>query len=254
VPRPTWTSEFAKLLWLPPSGEAGKGVRIALLSLLACAALVACQAGGLPQDPISLKVQWFSFVDGGDIRAGCHAGSGDRYRLIYNARFQEQVRVYEITAYDGGGVINAYASNPGLTLYQTQRGLTYGWQKSQDRLDAANMATFRKALAESDFYGPTPRGLELFSPEFYWVVMACEGGRFHYNAFAHPGWSFDRLTFPKLLFAHDFTGVRVNKPRPVPAGDRLTALGGGVGEPQDRAQAFRLVVGDNGLAGRQALF
>ena len=228
--------------------------RFVTLCLLLCTALVACRASGLPSNPLSVKAKWFSFVDGQDIRESCSEGEPDRYRLIYNARFQEQVRVYEIFAYDGGGIINASTTNPGLTLYQTERGITFGWQKSQERMDASDMAAFRRALQDSGFYGPTPKGLELYSSEFYWVVMACERGRFHYNAFAHPSPAFDHLSFPRIVFQHDSTGVRVNKPRPVPASGRLTAMGGGPGEPQDRAQAFRLVVGENGLAGSQTLF
>ena len=60
--------------------------------LLLCLVLVACRSeGGVPGNPLGIKLQWFSFIDGDGFRDRCVLGAADRYRLIYNARFEEQV-------------------------------------------------------------------------------------------------------------------------------------------------------------------
>lgn len=224
-------------------------------ALLVGLLLLGCRAdGGVPGNPIGIKLQWFSVLDGDDFRDGCGTGSPDRYRLIYNARFEEQLRVYDVTDYGNEAILLARAVAPGFVLTQGRDALDFGWQKSKARLSSQEFAEFRRRLRESGFQEPTPVGLELFSPDFYWVGMSCEGGTFHYTAYARPSPAFDALTFPEFLFAHDQTGLAVNRPRRIPASERLRALGGGMGPPEDRYPAFRMVVDEEGIEGNYALF
>ena len=216
-------------------------------------ALAACMADGVPGDPVSMKFQWFSYLDGADIRESCGPGAHDRYRLVYNARYNEQVRTYEVAVYEQSGRVVARATSPGLSLYQTDAGLDFGWQTSERRLDPGETERLRKALRESGVYDPTPVGLELLSWGFYWVVALCEEGRFHFNAFVYPSEAFERLSFPDFLFAHDGTGVRVNPPRPTPGGERFRALGGGPGGRDEFDRGFLLRVRENGLRGTTPL-
>jgi hypothetical protein len=216
--------------------------------------LAACRADGVPANPIGIKLQWFSFLDGDGFKDRCAEGDPDRYRLIYNARFDEQVRVYDVTQYGEEGILVARAVSPGFVLTQAQGFLDFGWHESKARLSAAEFAEFRRRLQQSGFFEPTPVGLELYSPDFYWVGMSCEEGRFHYTAFARPSPEFEALTFPEFLFAHDETDIRVNPPREIPASERFRATGGGVGPTEDRDPAFRMVVDEDGVAGNYALF
>ncbi len=224
-------------------------------ALLVALLLLGCRAdGGVPGNPIGIKLQWFSFLDGDDFRDRCGPGWPDRYRLIYNARFEEQVRVYDVAAYGSEAILLARAVAPGFGLTEAREGLDFGWQKSKARLSPAEFSEFRRRLRESGFYEPTPVGLELFSPDFYWVGISCEDGAFHYTAFARPSPAFAALTFPEFLFSHDETGLAVNPPRDIPASERLRALGGGLGPPEDRYPAFRMVVDEEGVEGNYALF
>src|SRR5215813_10182543 len=65
--------------------------------------LAACSYRGDIDNPVVRKVSWFSYLDGTDIRVACTEGAQDRYRLVYNARYEEQLRSYEVVADGGGG-------------------------------------------------------------------------------------------------------------------------------------------------------
>src|ERR1700751_6126832 len=67
------------------------------------AGLAACSYRGDIDNPVVRKVSWFSYLDGTDIRAACTEGAQDRYRLVYNVRYEEQLRSYEVVADGGGG-------------------------------------------------------------------------------------------------------------------------------------------------------
>ena len=231
------------------------GVALFFPALVVALSLVGCRAsGGVPGNPIGLMAEWFSFLDGDDIRDGCRPGSGERYRLIYNARFQEQIRVYDLTRYgQEEAILVARAVHPGLN-FSSPQGFDPGWKRSQSRLSPQEFSEFRRRLEQSGFHDPTPVGLELFSTDFYWVGISCEDGKFHYMAYARPSPRFDALTFPKFLFDHDDTGLAVNPPRNVPASERLRAQGAGVGRAyDDTSPLFRFVVDKNGIKGNYGL-
>jgi hypothetical protein len=231
------------------------GLAQTLALLLAGLLLLGCEADGVPGNPLGIKLQWFSFLDGDDFKRQCDAGEPDRYRLIYNARFEEQVRVYDVTQYGDEAILRARAVAPGFVLTATRDSLDFGWQESKARLTPAEFAEFKRRLQQSGFFAPTPVGLELYSPDFYWVGMSCEDGAFHYTAFARPSPEFEALTFPEFLFDHDETGLRVNPPRDIPVSERLRAKGGGMGPVRERGQspAFRMVVDEDGIAGDYGL-
>ena len=69
--------------------------RFAIL-FLAVAGLSACSyKGGDIGNPFHRKFHWLSFLSGEDMAASCDATTPDRFRLVYNAIWGEQVRVYE---------------------------------------------------------------------------------------------------------------------------------------------------------------
>ena len=70
-------------------------------------------------------------------------------------------------------------------------------------LSSRDIDALDAALAESGFFQPAPSGLYLRSEDFFWVGVACIGGRLTFNAWKYPSSRFDNLTFPRLLFAWD---------------------------------------------------
>jgi hypothetical protein len=208
--------------------------------------------------PVTRKFQYFSYLGGDDIRNGCLAGAPARYRLVYNGIYDEQVRTYELrrnasgsgasleTLVFGGGGNLAAGFNP-LDPTGPWRGVSSQVQLGQD-----DYLALIRAIEASGFGEPAPVGLTLPSWGFYWVVAACADGRFHYNAWLHPGERFDRIQFDRILFRLDGTRVAVNPPRRLNAAEHVLASGADRNDPT--VSTFDVKVGENGLVGNLAIF
>ena len=225
--------------------RAGAGIVLLLLS--------GCAYDG-SGDPVSRKFSWFDYLGGGDIRAACAAGAADRYRLVYNAIYVEQVRTYDLSVNpDGSGTLQSRVfGSPKLSAFSIGgiSDLTSPWRGEavSRRLDAAAVAALDADIAASGAYGPAPEGLRLDSDRFYWTVAACKGGVFRFNAYQWPSDRFAALKFPERLFAWDETGVTVHPPR-----EADTREIHGSNNPEGAAR-FTVEVGANGLMGAQPLF
>jgi hypothetical protein len=200
--------------------------------LMLLAALVGCSL----DNPLGRSLGWFSYLDAADIRAHCVKGTGERYRLVYNGLWGEQVRSYDVAAAPGDTSASLAARvffpenlnqinllDP-LELYRGQRGTV--------ALKPTDMAGFREALRASDFEAATPRGLILRSNEFYWTAAACRDGEFHYNAYLYPSERFSAIRFDRWLFERDPTGVSVAPPGRA---------------AEDQHVYFEMMLGANGL-------
>jgi hypothetical protein len=224
-----------------------KGRRVVGLALACAAALAACTL----DNPLGRSLGWFRYLDAADIRDVCAARAGERYRLIYNAVWGQQVRSYDIAAGpgDGGATLAIRVFFPEnlndvdlldpLALY---RGRT-----ATVALSPADLAGFRDALHASDFDGATPQGLVLRSDSFYWTAASCRDGVFHYNAYAYPSPRFAALHFDRWLFAHDPTGVPIAAP--VPVGPRPQQNYRATDTAPAPNTVFDMTVGANGLVG-----
>jgi hypothetical protein len=166
-------------------------------------------------NPIVRKVGWFSYLDGNDIREVCAKGGSERYRLVYNGQYDEQLRTYELyVSQDGSGILNARALNGGAPLQVSTSDpfAPWDWKQSQVKLTAAEVADFRALLKESGYGGGAPQGLKLHSRDFYWVVAGCQNGNFQYDAWNNrpqsmaPG-GFSQIKFVNFLLKHDQTGL-----------------------------------------------
>ena len=200
-------------LWIRPFGlwkVCGGSAFLALL-LAACAAL--------SDNTVQRSLGWFNFLNGTDIKQGCAPGAGDRYRLVYNAIWGEQVRVYEIIAPPPGfgpailttrvmfpENLNQIDLRDPLQLFRGKGGTV--------ALSPAEMAELRQRLRQSGYYDAAPEGLTLPSDGFYWVVSSCEDGLTHFNAYLWPSPRFDAIAFADWLFMRDPSGVAVAPPRP----------------------------------------
>lgn len=197
----------------------------ASLSLVVASTIAACayQAGD-ENNPLLRKITWFSYLDSGDLRTSCTAGSPDRYRLVYNGHYQEQVRTYDIsTADDGSASLHQHvfgeANLAGLEADASSaaaflKSVAQPWQGVEftRRLSAQQVADLKAGLAAS----PAPSvGLELASYGFYWIAAACSDGVFSYKAWKWPD-GFENTAFVAPLMAVDPSDRPLNPPRKVP--------------------------------------
>lgn len=177
-----------------------------------------CVAQGPSDNPVERSLTYFSYLNGDDLRAKCVEGSPDSYRLVYNAVWSEQVRLYDIIQdNDRSGAMMEIRVLPGRAnlLSVDLRDPAGPWRGTSalSRLAPADIAELNAALAASGFDGPTPDGKFLRSDSFYWLVGACRNGKFHFNAWDSPSAAFDRVGLLPVLLKHDRTGVAPNPVR-----------------------------------------
>ena len=208
-----------------------------------------CTYRGDIDNPVLHKATWFSYLDGTDVRTACTQGAPDSYRLVYNGRYEEQLRSYEITPDGAGGAYLVARAKGRANAFDISLGdvlAPWRWQRSQARLSPVEFQQFVTLLEQSDQFAGAPVGLRLFSGDFYWVASACRDGAFHYHAWAFSNDGFTRVRFAEFLFKHDQTGLAVNPPRKIPASEFL----GPQGRQEDQTQIrFWLQVHEDGLGG-----
>ncbi|CCG42070.1 hypothetical protein [Magnetospirillum molischianum] len=184
------------------------GLCLALvLSLCACT-----YDGGDIGNPFTRKVQWYSFIGGDDIQASCAAGSAEQVRLVYNAVWGEQVRIYE---WDGGTRdLRIRVIGPGNLTGLTSDDILAPWRAVETRvpLSAEARTGLDTALAEAGGFGPPAVGLDLPSHGYYWAAATCRDGRFTFTGWRWPSDSFAAARFPALLFALDPSRAEVRPP------------------------------------------
>lgn len=199
------------------------------LSIIAVLALpfvlAGCATRGSNNDsPVARNLSWFSYVGGQDIRAACTAAAAgpEHYRLVYNARYNDQVRVYDITALpSSGGALLSARVRGGTQVAALELGDPLApWQTrlNQRRLGKTETEALISALEASDAFTPTPAGRRLNSATYFWVVSACREGRFTLSVFEHPSTDLGTPAFVKPLAKLDPSNV------PFPAPQALDAL------------------------------
>ncbi|MGE5516165.1 MAG: hypothetical protein ACM31D_10130 [Bacteroidota bacterium] len=185
--------------------------------LAAAAALASCAwTGGDIGDPLERKAHWFSFVEGTDIRDTCAAGTPDRFRLVYNGVYEQQLRIYELDALRRLLVIRVVS--PGSTSRLSSDDLLAPWRavEAKVQLDEAGYNRLVGAFAKGGMFAPPPVGLELPSHSYYWTAATCHDGRYGFTAWKYPSAAFAAMGFDADLFALDTTGVAVNQAKEIP--------------------------------------
>jgi hypothetical protein len=231
--------------------------RLGVLTILVLTGGCTYREGGVGS-PISRKFQYFSYLGGDDLRNGCVAGAPARYRLVYNANYDEQVRTYDLrrNAPGGGATLTTQVFGGGGNLAAGFNPLDpqgpWRGSSAQTQLDEATYLQLIRTIEASGFGEPAPSGLSLPSWAFYWAVAACANGQFHYNAWLYPTQRYERVQFDKILFAQDKTGVAVNPPRHLNEAEYRLRSGAYKDDPT--YAPFEVKVGDNGLVGNAALF
>ncbi len=224
--------------------------RAAAAMIAAALTLAGCAYTGGVENPVARKLSWFSYASGDDLKRRCGPGSLDQYRLVYNANWHEQVRTYDLrrsVIVGGGGVlfVHVFGGSASMARFSFD-DVTAPWsgESSQTRLDEPVYQALVGAIADSGFQQEPPAGVRLDSWDYYWLVSACVGGRFHFNAWKYPSDRAAAIRFDNPLFARDTTGVPVKAPRHVDSAEaRYTA-------ERDEVYTFQLMVGRDGLANR----
>jgi hypothetical protein len=219
---------------------------LAVLGLL-LSALVVCTASGPANDPISRQFTWFSYLKGDALRAQCLAGSAPRYRLVYNADWQRQVRTYDLMPEPGSGatVVETRVFGAGLisgSISLSNPSASLGGERSSARISMAQLADLDRALTASGFERAAPKGRRIWSDTFYWGAIACRNGQIQFNVFDEDMLGFDGLPFAAAIRQFDRTGVAFPRPS---EGYRQRSLVGGQGV--DEPARFQIQVGENGL-------
>jgi hypothetical protein len=219
-----------------------RGRKPALCAIVA-AVLAACTYNGADiGNPLERKTSWFSYVGGDDIRATCDAGTPDRFRVVYNGIWGQQLRMYEV---DGlRRVLNVHVTRSGNLMHFTANDLTAPWKAAEARvpLDAVAYDQLIAAYTADGMFAPPPVGLDLPARSYFWTAAWCKDGRFGVTAWKYPSAAFSALTFDRLLFAQDTTGIAVVRAAPVPL-DPLWESEARQGKVTD----FQLTVGKSGL-------
>lgn len=211
--------------------------------LFGAAVLGACTyQGGDIGDPLTRKAQWYSFVAGDDIRQTCATATPDRYRLVYNAIYDDQIRIYQTDSLRR--IVDARAISQGNASRLSLDDLLGPWraQASSAQLDQPGYDALVKSFADSGMFAPPPVGLDLPSRSYYWTAALCKDGKFSFTAWKHPSARFDALTFPPALFSLDATGVPVNQAKDVPFDPLWEQKAKNLETP-----VFTLTVGANGM-------
>lgn len=212
-------------------------------AILALSALAACAyRGGDIGDPVVRKFHWFSFVEGEDIRASCRQGTPDRYRVVYNGIYHEQLRIYELDSLRRILIVNVTGDADASTIDPEDPAGPWRAHEARIPLDDQSYRRLTGDFAAAGMFGPPATGLALPARSYFWTAAFCRDGRYGFTAWKHPSPAFDALAFDDILFTLDTTGVPVRPAGPVPF------------DPQweDRARHnevadFTLKVGTNGL-------
>ena len=227
--------------------------RLLTLGLPGIAVFLAACAYQPTDNPAVRKFSWFSYLNGDDLRSACTADNPGQYRLVYNGIYVEQVRTYDLKASADGAEMRVQVTGKAdlRDISVEEAGdLMNPWRGTIEtvHLRPSDLDLLKRSLRSSGAFEPVAPGLQLSSDAFYWMVSACDGGRFHFNAYLWPSDRFKAASFAKLLNAWDPTKIAVNPPRPATGyeihGDKV----------HDGAIQFNLMTGEGGLAMVKPLF
>lgn len=185
--------------------------------VLAASALAACTyRGGDIGDPVLRKIHWFSIVEGEDIRASCSPGTPDRYRLVYNGIYNEQLRIYEFDSIQRNLRVNVVDDVDVSTIDPADLKGPWRADRAEAALDEPTYDSLVAAFEQSGMFAPPPVGLELPARSYFWTAAWCRSGQYGFTAWKHPSPAFDAIAFDDILLALDRTNVPMAIAKPVP--------------------------------------
>ena len=227
---------------------------MAAVAEVAVGPAVAQRPDRLVDPPISRSFNWFAYVGGDDIRANCGRDGRDRVRLVYNARYTDQVRTYELFLQPDGttgmtvGVLADQGNVSNLVIAQPADVLKPWSMKRGERiLTPVETRELVDLLQASAAFGPPRDGLRLADVDFWWTVASCRAGTWGFQAYHFPTDGFANARFAPRLFALDplAAAVPVNPPRKQLPAELQRDINAPVNHM--RANQWTLTVGRDGL-------
>ncbi len=231
--------------------ERGDIVKKSFLAIGSLLLLASCAADGGTGNPLARPFQYFSYVNGDDIRKSCTEGGESRYRLVYNALYEEQVRTYDIRQAFGSKTgeqeTRVFSHGIGGQFDVGRQGVDFKSNfRSVEPVSYENLLAIDKALISSKFERPTKNGQILHSDEFYWVGMVCRDGQFKYYAWTQQETDIANLPFLEVMSKADTTGAAIQQFKIPIIHDRGGRSSGG-GKDMGRYSYFSMEMGDNAL-------
>jgi hypothetical protein len=231
--------------------------KVFAVGLALAAGLAGCASQGPTDDPIQRALTWDRYVGGDDIARACTPGQPAKYRLVYNARQEDQQRSYDITAQpDGGAMMEARVLGRGLlnNILITDPLRPWNGEQALYRMNPSEFAQLQAAITATGFEAPAPSGLFLRGDSFYWTASACREGKFHFHAWGWPSPEFDRMAVPLLraVAPFDKTTEKPIEPYEVALPPYGTMLSQGT-EKGMKSVPHRYMVGENGLRYNQGI-
>jgi hypothetical protein len=231
--------------------------KVFAVGLALAAGLAGCASQGPTDNPLRRSLTWDRYVGGDDIARACTPGQPAKYRLVYNARQDDQQRSYDITAQpDGGAMMEARVLGRGLlnNILITDPLRPWNGEQALYRMTPSEFAQLQAAITATGFEAPAPSGLFLRGDSFYWTASACREGKFHFHAWGWPSPEFDRMAVPLLraVAPFDKTAEKPIEPYEVALPPYGTMLSQGT-EKGMKSVPHRYIVGENGLRYSQGI-
>lgn len=134
-------------------------------------------------NPLVRKASWFSYLNADDLRTACSAGDAEgRIRVIYNAEFYKEVRVFELTPHRGNQQFDLTSRVFGpLQVKEINVEVNaplgaFGGEKAVDVIDRDAYIDITDALQAEGFGTQSRDGLRLYSDDYYWIALGCSSG------------------------------------------------------------------------------
>ncbi|CAM3541272.1 hypothetical protein [Thalassospira profundimaris] len=170
-------------------------------------------------NPLVRKASWFSYLNADDLRQACAAGDAEgQIRIIYNAEYYKEVRVFELTPYPGFEEFNLTTRVFGpiqvkeINVEVNAPLGAFGGEEAVDRIDRDSYLAITDALQAEGFGTQNRDGLRLYSDDFYWVAIGCSSGGITLGTWASGVDDLRALKFPEVLA--NLSSVEKDLPEP----------------------------------------
>lgn len=157
-------------------------------------------------NPLVRKASWFSYLNADDLRQACAAGDAEgQIRIIYNADYYKEVRVFELMPYPGFEEFNLTTRVFGpiqvkdINVELNAPLGAFGGEEAVDRIGRESYLAITDALQAEGFGLQGRDGLRLYSDDFYWVAIGCSSGGITLGAWASGVDDLRALAFPDVL-------------------------------------------------------